>query len=158
MPLAGWALFAGAVAEWLFTLAGEDDLFLQITANAGLALLVGLLVWQCSYSPVFRYYDEWTRATAASEAFLEDTRLRIAGAPPGTVVQAAPLPVWATPRPDGPAVRGAAILADYSVQAWADLVLPERRVRVPRADLPPPPGPDETVLVIAFRAEIVAPD
>ena len=158
LPLAGWALLAGAAAEWLFTLAGEDDRVLQITANAGLALLVGLLVWQCSYSPVFRYYDEWMRATAASEAFLEDTRLRIGGASPGSVVQAAPLPVWATPRPDGPAVRGAAILAAYSVQAWADLVLPERRVRVPRAALPPPPGPDEIVLVIATRAEIAAPE
>ena len=49
---------------------------------------------------------------------------------------------------------GAAVFADYSVQAWADLVMPTRKVRVVFATAGyDPPGPDEVLLLITRRRE-----
>ena len=38
--------------------------------------------------------------------------------------------MWAAPREGIPGVEGAAVLSDYSVQAWADLVFPDRKIWV----------------------------
>jgi hypothetical protein len=154
LPLAGWALLTGALAERLLSLAGGDARPLGWLATATLTLLVGLLVWQSSYSPVFRHYDEWERATTAADTFLDRAQSLIEDAAPGSVVEAPPMPVWAAPKNDGPTVRGAAIFADYSIQAWAELVFPGRKVRVIYAgpDVPPPAA-DEIVLLITRRLD-----
>ena len=74
-------------------------------------------------------------------------------AAPGSVVHASPLPNWVLPSSERPAIRGAAILADYSVQAWADLTLADRNVRVISSQTDPQvePGPDEIQLRITRR-------
>jgi hypothetical protein len=154
LPLAGWALLTGALAERLLDLTDENERPLAWLAIASVTLLVSLLVWQSSYSPVFRRYGEWERATSVSDSFLSETRSIIEAAADGTVVEAPPLPQWVSNRGQGHAVRGAAVLADYSVQAWADLIFPRRNVRVVQAgpDIRPP-DPDEVVLLITRRLE-----
>lgn len=148
IPLAGWALLAGALMEGLLVLGEDDDRIIRPVAVVSLVLLTVAVVWQCSYSPVFRGYDEWARATTASDNYLEETRTRIASAAPGTVVESPLLPYSVT----AIGVQrfwGIAIMADYSVQAWADLVFPDRNVRVHLAKAgPPEPGPDEIVLQV----------
>ncbi len=152
LPLAGWALAAGALAQALFSCAADDRRGFRALALATLALLVVLLVWQSSYSPLFRRYDEWQRATAAGDAFLAAARSSLASAAPGTTVRAAPLPSWVPPRSDGPTIRGAAILADYSVQAWADLTLAGRGVRVVHEGAAGQPGAGEILLVLPLSS------
>ena len=153
-PLAGWALLAGALAQRLFALTDHHERRLGWLATAALTLLVGLLVWQSSYSPVFRHYDQWERATSAAETFLGQTRSIIEAAPDGSVVEAPPMPAWVANRGRGPAVQGAAVFADYSVQAWVELTFPRRRIRVAYAgpDLGPPSA-DEVLLLITRRVD-----
>jgi len=155
LPLAGWALLTGSLVEALFGLVEHDDAWLRWSALTSSALLVMLLVWQASYSPLFRRYDEWQRATYSANAFLGETRSLIEAASDGTTVKGPPLPTWVPQRADGPTIRGAAIFDDYSIQAWAELVLSGRNVRVRYAsDDVPPAGANEVLLLITSRLEI----
>lgn len=148
IPLAGWALLAGALMEGMLVLGEDDDGIVRTVAVASLIMLTVAVVWQSSHSPAFRTYDEWERATLASEAYLEATRARIAGAAPGTIVDTPPVP-YSIKTPGVQRFWGVAILADYSVQAWADLAFPDLKVRVHHAkEAPVVPGPDEIVLRI----------
>jgi hypothetical protein len=153
VPLAGWAILVGVLFERFVRLARGDGL-VRVGAMTSLALAGGLLFWQAVYSPIFHHYDEWRRASDAGSLFLDQARERVAAADAGTVVNAPPLPFWVASEPGGPTIRGAAVLTDYSVQAWADLTLPGRNVRVgfARAN-PAPPGPDEVLLLITRRRE-----
>jgi len=154
LPLAGWALLTGALVESLFGLVEHDDTGLRWAALASSALLVMLLVWQASYSPLLRRYDEWQRASSAANAFLGETRSVIEAASAGDTVEAPPLPTWVPPRADGPTIRGAAIFDDYSVQAWVELVFPERDLRVRYAsEEVAPPAANEVLLLITRRRE-----
>jgi hypothetical protein len=154
LPLAGWALLAGSGFEQLLTLAARDARPVRVAAGATLVLVVVLLAWQSSYSPLFREYTEWARATAHARSFLGDARARIDGAADGTVVHAAPLPTWVRPRRDRPSIHGAAILQDYSVQAWADLSLPGRTVRVRSGPPVDGPAPGEVLLLITRKRQV----
>ena len=128
------------------------DRVLGGTAAVTLAVLVTLLGWQAGYSPLFRHYDEWERATAASDAFFEEVESQVRSVSDGSVVDAPPLPFWAVTAGNRPAIRGAAILADYSVQAWADLTWPDRNVRVIESRTPiDAAAPHEVVLRISAR-------
>jgi hypothetical protein len=148
IPLAGWALLAGALMEGLLILGEDDDRIIRPVTVVSLVLLTVAVVWQCSYSPVFRGYDEWARGTTASQNYLEETHARIANAAPGTIVVSPHLPY--SVKPIGvQRFWGVAVLADYTVQAWADLAFEDLNVRVhvAKADAPEP-GPDEIVLQI----------
>ena len=153
LPLAGWALLSGSLVEVLVSYARIKDRVLRVVAVATLAFLSAQLVWQARFSPLFRHYDEWERATSVSDAFLNESESLILEAAPGSVVHASPLPNWVLTSSERPAIRGAAILADYSVQAWADLTLADRNVRVISSQTDPQvePGPDEIQLRITRR-------
>ncbi len=150
LPVAGLALFVGAVTGALAAALRRGRLPTRVTAAATLLLLWGLAGWQMRYSPLFQEYDEYERATAAGDEFFQKLRNRIDTAPDGSVILAPAMPTWVRPRPDRPTVFGAAILADYSVQAWAELMYRERRIRV--TTRPPAmigrPAPDELVIVL----------
>ncbi len=155
MPLVGWALLSGSLVDALLSYARIKDRVLRVAAVTTLAFLAAHLVWQAGFSPLFRHYDEWERATSVSDAFLNESESLIVKAAPGSVVVTSPLPKWVRTSSERPAIRGAAILADYSVQAWADLTLADRNVRVvfSRSNRPQEqePGPDEILLRINRR-------
>ena len=155
LPLVGWALCSGSLVEALVTYARIKDRVLRTVAVTTLALFAVQLIWQAGFSPIVRHYDEWERATSVSDAFLNESESLIVNASPGSVVDAPPLPNWVLTSSERPAIRGAAILADYSVQAWADLTLADRNVRVisGQADPPEEPEPDEILLRITNRLE-----
>lgn len=97
----------------------------------GCALASGfVVVWQGSYAPAFHRYAEWERASQVAGDFEAELAERIEASSPGDIVEAPPLPMWAAPRLGVPGVEGAAILSDYSVQAWAELRFPGRKIRV----------------------------
>jgi hypothetical protein len=153
IPAAGLAMGAGALAEWLISVVHHERGALRIAATGSILLLAASLIWQASYSPLIYHYREWDRATTASDSFLEELRDSIRRSANGTLVEGPPLPTWVKPRGEYPEVQGAAILAGYSVEAWAELTFPERRIQVltkPRAGGPRIP-PDELRVVLIRR-------
>jgi hypothetical protein len=150
LPVAGWSLLVGGVAERFAELAQRRGEPVRWAASFSLLCVVLLLAWHASLSPIVHRYDEWQRATEVSRRFLDQSRLSIEQAQPGSVVQAPPLPFWVQPARDSPTIFGGAILADYSVQAWAELALPGQPVVVvgPGADQA---SPGRITLAITHR-------
>jgi len=159
LPAVGAAIVLTALVAWLVHIARLRDERGLVRASCALAalLLVAVAGWQASFSPFFRHYGEWGRATGVAAGFLDELDERIRESSAGSVIEAPALPMWALPREGVPGVSGAAIFSDYSVQAWADLVHPDRRVRVlglPEGILPPGPdtaAPGERVVRISRR-------
>jgi hypothetical protein len=154
IPLAGWAMLAGALMDGMLVLVEDDDRVVRLVAMGALVLVTGAVVWQSSLSPVFRHYDEWERATRAGETYLEETRARVEASAPGTVVETPPLP-FSIRAGEVRRFWGVVVLADYSVQAWADLALADRDVRVHHGGgAVTPPAADEIVLRIPRTTSI----
>jgi len=130
LPVIGLSLLVGTGADSIGRLWHAGKLRDRVlAASCGVALL-GFSFCQLRYSPLTHAYPEWKVASKASREFLEKLARRIARKPPGAPIKAPPLPIWYPPPQQGPGIRGAAILDDYSVQAWLELVYPERRFRV----------------------------
>jgi hypothetical protein len=155
LPVAGFAVLVGVLIDALLAVVLRRRLRVRLAAAPTLLLLLALVVWQGRYSPLACEYDDWDRATAASRSFLDQLGARIARTEDGAIVEAPPIPTWAKPRDDRPHIQGAAILAEYSVQAWAELTFPQRRIRVrlgqdARDELP---AADEVVVSLTNRLE-----
>ena len=118
---------------------------------AGAAVAVLLAIAPLRYSGLFERYPQWERLSSESSVFLADLQERIEAAEPGgAVVRVSGLPQRA-PRRRPVGVYGAGGLAPYSVQAWAEVALPERRVRVLAQD--PVQIADDEVVVVLVGAE-----
>jgi hypothetical protein len=113
---------------------------LQTTA-AGLAALF-LVVSPLRHSALIERYDEWRLLSILERTYLDETRAAIAEAAPGSAVPTGPLPRALPSKLAGMRAVG---LEHYSVQAWADVELPERRVRV-TLDPDEPAAADEILL------------
>jgi len=156
LPVAGMAIVYGAFAGALARAVRLARPPARWAAALGAALLATLLVWQAAYSPAFYPYREWTEGTRVAGEFLEQATAVLAQAQPGTAVEGPPLPTWVHPRPEEasrPHVYGAAVFAEYTIQAWARLAYPERRIRVEIArDMNQAvASPDEVLLVLTRR-------
>ena len=159
LPGVGVAIVVSSgVGKLVSTFRAPQTAPLQRVAAFAAALgLCAVVLWQASFAPFFHAYGEWQRATGVAQAFLTELDRRIEAAGEGTVIDAPPLPMWAFPREGVPGVAGAAILSDYSVQAWAELVHPDRQIRVLGARggiLPRQParaGADELVIRLPRR-------
>jgi hypothetical protein len=157
LPTAGFSMLLGAASEEVLrTLRGAGRLRLMWAASSGLAL-VALFGLQLRYSPWRQSYPQWRQATVAGDEFLTALAGLIAKAPDGATIEAPDLPRWLQVDPDRPTVFGAAVLWDYTVQAWADLMFPGRRIRV-QMDASSPPRADEILVVIkTLRKGFVRP-
>lgn len=152
IPVAGWAMFLAALVDGLLSVVRRKDAMTLVPSVASLVLLTIVIGWQMRYSPVVHRYDEWARATTASEEFLGRLKARIEESPDGVTVTAPPIPTWVRGTKDAASIWGAAVLTDYSVQAWAELVFPDRRVRVVKAATNSrQPAVDEVVVVLSRR-------
>ncbi len=99
-------------------------------------------------APPFTFHPEWRDATRKTERYLGNLKEKIDETDEGETIDAPGLPFMSRYRPGSPIVMVAS-LADYTVQAWAELVVPERKIRVAYAkSSPAPPDPDE-ILVVA---------
>lgn len=159
LPVAGLALVLGAGAELLLRVASRGALG-RTVAMCGGVIAVSFCFIQVRYSPLLRNYPEWEQASVASEKFLASLQIGIEASSDGSGIGAPPIPVWYPPATEGPTIRGAAIMEAYSVQAWADLVFPERKITVVKGRAPSPPGSDELIVQITrgFRFEVPAGD
>jgi hypothetical protein len=153
LPMTGLCLLAGAALELLLWAVRLGTGSSRRAGFLGLALLSVFIFYQIRYSPLIHRYPEWQRATVASEEFFSELRSRVERAAEGTTIAAPPLPLWVQPVGDGAVIRGGAVLDGYSVQAWSELVFPERRVRVVKGAVVQPPDANEVVVRIK-RARI----
>ena len=128
----GGVIVLGCVACWLGARALDDGLATprRVLAATGFVALACALALQARFAPPLHRYAEWERATQVAGDFERELATRIGAAADGETIDAPPLPMWAAPPPGMLGVAGAAILSDYSVQAWAELAFPERRIAV----------------------------
>ena len=140
LPLACFALALGALAQAALRLP-------RTASIAVTTLLILVVAKEVRYSPLIVRYDAWEVATREGNAFLEDLGRCVEAARPGERVEAPPIPSWVPARPGEPGVRGASVLAPYSVQAWLELRYPDLRTRVVR-DRSDSPAPGEILVVI----------
>lgn len=133
LPVVGLSLLIGSGAQLLLLQWRRGGPLVRASAVGATLLLLAFCGFQLRYTPLVHRYTEWARATTASDEFFEKLARRIERAAPGASVNAPPIPVWVPPAPTGPAVRGGAVLEDYSVQAWCELRFPDRRLRVLKA-------------------------
>ena len=93
-------------------------------------------------------YEAWRLVSGHTERFLRAFDTALAGAQPGDVVYVEGLPVGSGTPIERVGIRSALGLADYSVDAYAELAFPGRAVRVMLADDPdPPPASGDAVTV-----------
>lgn len=152
VPAPAFAVLVGAIAEAAALGAGDARPARRAAAVCVLAGTLAWLGWQARYSPLVHRYGHWTRASAVATHYLDDLRARIAGAPAGSVLRAAPPPAAIDADPGQPVVRQAMVLRGYSVQAWADLVFGDGRVLVRDArDAPSDAERDGRVVVLLGR-------
>ncbi len=99
------------------------------------AVLFALLVAQAlRYTPLLHDYPDWPLVSERSAAFLERVREATRGATPGDVRSVPGLPLGRATPLERVGVRSAIGLADYSVEAWAELALPGPRLVVVLGD------------------------
>jgi predicted membrane protein len=154
--VAPYAILLGVVTQ-----AGVNLLREKRLALAALALVfgLGLAASHVRYSPLLYSYPEWPQATALGDAFLVRFARAVRGAEPGSTLRFARFPTRVERPSTPPGVRSAVVFSDYSVQAWADLVLPERPVRVHmlmRGAQPPPP--DVNAVNVLLRPLVLSSD
>ena len=140
-----------------FEQGATDAVARYAAASAGI-LLVALLAWLAVYSPVVHRYPEWRVASEVGESFLARVRTLLVQTPDGRVVEGPPLPTWVRPARGAemePRVFGAAIFSTYTIEAWARLEFPDRRILVHPA--PTIQGAqaaaDEVLLIFTARLE-----
>jgi 4-amino-4-deoxy-L-arabinose transferase-like glycosyltransferase len=121
-----------------------------LPASFGLVLLV-LLGWHASYSPLLRSYPGYQQGTAACTEFFDKLAPRLQRAAPGSVVWAPPLPRWIKIEPQRPTIFGGALLDLYTVKAWADLRFPALNTRVIYHPGSQPPRIPEGEVVVGIR-------
>jgi hypothetical protein len=108
-----------------------------------LPLTLFVIISPLRHSALIVTYGEWEELSVQEQGFLAAAAAAIEAAPLGTVVEGGRLP---RALPSQLAGMRAVAVEDYSVQAWADLRFPERRVRVALGDAEA--GPDEVVLLV----------
>lgn len=150
LPVGGLVICVGTCVDALLTTVRRARWPARLAATATLVPLLALASWQARYSPFFEDYDLYRRASAVSDDFFGQLRVRIAATPDGSAVLAPPMMKGYRPWSDRPTVSGATVLTDYAVQAWAELTYPERRIRVASGHPATirAPAPDELVIVI----------
>lgn len=124
LPVAGWAVLLGVAATAFLRVLRSDP-----PAWIGLAALAGWLLWQSAYSPVVRPYEEWARGSNAVRTYLDRAAETLVEARTD-VVTLDPVPYWVAPDGSRRTVLGAALLAEYSVEAWVTLRFPSTDVVV----------------------------
>jgi hypothetical protein len=154
-PVFGYAMVGGAIWSGLMAVLRRPEKPLRGLGAVAAALMGVLMVWQAWYSPALRPYRELQTGSVALVEFLDQLRLLIEDSRPGQAVNAPPLPAWVQPDPARPTVYGAALLWRYSIDAWAELVMPDRRVRVGGAG--DRPAPDEILVRLTTAREGFAP-
>jgi hypothetical protein len=150
IPVAALSILLGIAVDGLWT-ARWNSALARVTPWVGTCAMGALIVLLTLQSPLSGGRPEWETVTTLENAYLADLKQRIAEAPDGSLLKASNA-LLRTRTVPGASVDVAAIaLAHYSLPAWAELVLPERRLRFVTTRNPvkeQTPAADEVVIVI----------
>lgn len=129
LAVPGWALLAAATlvaARSGWRRAGPSG----VPGGVAALGLVALLALHARFSPLVLSYPQWENASRASTRYLErlERRVRRASAPARLRLHG--VPYWVHVDRSRPTVRAGAVLEAHSLEAWARLRFPERRIRV----------------------------
>lgn len=103
----------------------------RVLTGMAAALVVVALGWSnLRACGLLHDYDQWRQASVVQRLFFESLQQRLAAAPIGTTLAVEGLPGYVSPRRGRPGVQSVVGLAPHSVQAWAELTFPDRRIRV----------------------------
>lgn len=98
------------------------------------SLAAGLMVTAVALdtSPALTPNPEWERASAEASAFLAGVEPHLHEASPGDLIKAGRFPSVVRPSDQALRNRAVAVLAPYSIRAWASMKRPELQIRVAR--------------------------
>lgn len=147
IPAAAWSLALGAVADVVQRTLSSEDARARLPGGATAALLGAWLLFQAWYSPVFRVYPQWTRASRIVETTLGELDAGVRAAKPGDVVRVGRPREILRPRPGDPVTGFAVGISARSLEAWADAAHPDLPIRIHWPRKRPPPDPDHIVVV-----------
>jgi len=117
------------------------------TVAAGLALAAACVPLR--FSGLWQDYPEWRQIGSALNAFFAQAQASLATANPGQAVQVPVPPAFLSAGPERVGVKAASGIEDYGVQAWVDVVHPDRSIRVHHARRGPTrQSPGEILLVL----------
>lgn len=152
----GLAVDAGAAALRGHRAGGRAR---AAAAVAGVAALV-LLTSHLRFSPLFHSYPEWQELSRQERGFLDRFTTSVSAARPGTSVTVPGLPLGTGAPLERVGVRSALCLSDYSVEAYAELALPDLPLRVllrTTAQASPPTPGLVTVDAIPLASPVLRP-
>jgi len=143
--LPAFSLLIGALAQGAARCAGERR---HAAAAVGAVLTLLLLAQALRFTSLLHAYPEWPLVSLRSHEFLERVQAAVEHAAPGDVRSVPGLPLGVATPLDRVGVRSALGLAEYSVEAWAELVVPGPPIVVTRLGgaAPSPPRPDAIVI------------
>ncbi len=151
----GFSVAVSGICEGYASWLCRDRPVLRV---AGLAILgtVGLLVSlsQLRWSPAIRPYALWRLATAEDNLLLERFERTLEEADAGSVTRLLAERKKIKGVEEAAMFRGVVLQTHYSLQAWAELVHPDREVRVlknPRLLKSEPLKPSEVVVILDRR-------
>ncbi len=151
----GFSVALSAICEGYGSWLRRDSPILRV---AGLAILaaVGVLVStsQLRWSPALRPYALWRLTTAADDLLVKTFEDTLLEAEVGSVTRLMAGRKKIKGAEGAALFRGAVLQTDYSLQAWAELVHPEREVRVLKSRHPlkrEPLKPSEVVIILDRR-------
>ena len=155
MPLLGLSLMVGAVGARLLEMIEQSTSTRRrlFAALGSTGMLVGCLVLAAN-SPLIRAHPRLHAGSTEQREFLSEVSERLSQSNPSGRVTAPRLPTMVPSRSGRESAIG--LLAPYSVQAWADLLFPDKGVQVlflVRGEGPSaqgrPPTPQKLELIIA---------
>jgi predicted membrane protein len=154
--VAPYAVFLGVITQLGVGLLREKR-----GALAALALVfaLGLAGTHIRYSSLLHTYTEWAQAGALGEAFLARFARAVREAEPGSTLRFVRFPTRVDRPDEPPGVRSAVVFHDYSLQAWADLMLPEYPVRARMyVHGAPAPTPDASAIQVMLHPFVASSD
>jgi hypothetical protein len=143
--LPAYAIGLGLLADGALAAARARRRAAALVAGS---VAAALLASHLRYSGLVHDYPEWRVASEQARTFLARLGAALAEAAPGTTIAVAGLPLGEAKPIGEVGIRSALCLADYSVQAWAELALPGRPVRVVMRTGPPPTPPQPGVITV----------
>jgi predicted membrane protein len=154
--IAPYAVFLGILTQIGVGLLREKRLAL---AALPLLFALGLGASHLRYSSLLHTYTEWAHASALGQAFLVRFARAVREAEPGSTLRFVRFPTRVERPAEPPGVRSAVVFHDYSIQAWADLLLPEHPVRARMyVHGVPAPLPDAGVIQVMLHPLVVSSD
>ena len=149
----GWCLLAGACAQLL---ADEFRTGMPrvrwLASLAALAMLLAL-AWQSRHSPILRAYPEWKRASKSQAAYYATVAKRVETADPGSLVHVPPIPIPGLPPPTGPYATPVRSVSLQSLEYWARVNFPDRKLTFRKAAELRAAQPDETLVIVQPQPE-----